>query len=129
MMQVHDSLAIAGKAVSGAAGRAASAIVHDSPDVRLVVFRLNPDDSVAMHTSTSTVVLSVVSGTGVISGPVNGEIQDVTVSAGSVVTYEPTNCTACARLAVRSSYWRRSRPGQAAARLQLHECSCMSVAA
>ncbi len=89
MMHVHDCLAIAGKAVSGTAGRAASAIVHDSPDVRLVVFRFDSDDSVAMHTSTSTVVLSVVSGTGVISGPVNGEIQDVTVSAGSVVTYEP----------------------------------------
>lgn len=89
MMHVHDCLAIAGKAVSGTAGRAASAIVHDSPDVRLVVFRLDPDHTVAMHTSTSTVVLSVMSGTGVISGPVNGEIQDVTVSAGSVVTYEP----------------------------------------
>jgi quercetin dioxygenase-like cupin family protein len=89
MMRLHDCIAIADNAVSGSAGRAASAIVHDSPDVRLVVFRLNPDDSVAMHTSTSTVVLSVVSGTGVISGPVGGEIQDVTVSAGTVVTYEP----------------------------------------
>jgi hypothetical protein len=49
--------------------------------VRLVVFRRNPDDTVAMYTSTSTVVLSVISGTGVISGPVEEEIQDV--------TYEP----------------------------------------
>ena len=91
MMHVHDCLEIAGKAVSGSPGRAATAIVHDSPDVRLVVFRMNPDDSVAMHTSTSTVVLSVISGTGVISGPVAGEIQDVTVSAGTVVTYEPND--------------------------------------
>ncbi len=89
MMHAHDCLEIARKAVSGSAGRAATAIVHDSPDVRLVVFRLEPDDTVAMHTSTSTVVLSVVSGTGVISGPIDGEIRDVTVSAGTVVTYEP----------------------------------------
>jgi len=33
----------------------------------------------------------VISGTGVISGPVAGEIQDVTVSAGTVVTYEPND--------------------------------------
>jgi quercetin dioxygenase-like cupin family protein len=89
MMHIHDCLAVASKAISGSTGRAATAIVHDSPDVRLVVFRLNPDDTVAMHTSTSTVVLSVVSGTGVVSGPVGGEIRDVTVSAGTVVTYEP----------------------------------------
>jgi len=88
-MRVHDAMALAGKAESSSAGRAASAIMHDSPDVRLVVFRLNQDDSVAMHTSTSTVVLSVVSGTGVITGPVGGEIEDVTVGEGSVVTYEP----------------------------------------
>jgi quercetin dioxygenase-like cupin family protein len=88
-MRIHNCLEIASKAVSGSVGRAASAIVHDSPDVRLVVFRMNLDDSVAMHTSTSTVVLSAISGTGVISGPVGGEIQDVTVSTGTVVTFEP----------------------------------------
>ena len=89
MMQVHDCLAIAANAVSGSVGKASTAIVHDSPDVRVVVFRLNSDDAVAMHTSTSTVVLSVISGTGVISGPMDGEIRDVTVSVGTVVTYEP----------------------------------------
>lgn len=91
MMRVHETLEIAGNAVSGSAGRAATAIVHDSADVRLVVFRFNPGDSVAMHTSTSTVVLSVISGTGVISGPVGNEIHDVSVRAGNVVTYEPND--------------------------------------
>jgi quercetin dioxygenase-like cupin family protein len=91
-MHVHDCLAIADNAVSTWAGRAATAIVHDSADARMVVFRLDAGDAVAMHTSTSTVILSVIRGTGVISGPAGGETeetQDVIVSAGTVVTYEP----------------------------------------
>jgi quercetin dioxygenase-like cupin family protein len=94
-MHVHDCLAIADNAVSTWAGRAATAIVHDSADARMVVFRLDAGDAVAMHTSTSTVILSVIRGTGIISGPAGGETgetgetQDVIVSAGTIVTYEP----------------------------------------
>jgi quercetin dioxygenase-like cupin family protein len=48
--------------------RPASAIVHDCPAVRLVVFRLAPGQSVAPHHSASTVLLQVLAGRGVISG-------------------------------------------------------------
>jgi quercetin dioxygenase-like cupin family protein len=88
-MQVRDCLAVSRKAVSGSAGRAATAIVHDSEDARVVVFRLDSGDAVPMHTSTSTVILSVVRGTGTISGPIDGELHGVTVSEGGVVVYEP----------------------------------------
>jgi quercetin dioxygenase-like cupin family protein len=88
-VHVHDCPAIANSAVSACTGRGATAIAHDSADARLVVFRLDAGDVVAKHTSTSTVILSVIGGTGIISGPVNGEIQDVTVGAGTVVTFEP----------------------------------------
>jgi len=88
-VHVHDCPAIADNAVSACAGRAATAIAHESADARLVVFRMGAGDVVTNHTSTSTVILSVIRGTGIISGPVDGEIQDVTVGAGTVVTFEP----------------------------------------
>jgi quercetin dioxygenase-like cupin family protein len=72
-------------AVSAHAGRPATAILHDSPDARLVVFRLAPGQAVPPHQSVSTVTLAVLEGTGVLSGG-DGER---TCSAGDVVVYAP----------------------------------------
>jgi quercetin dioxygenase-like cupin family protein len=60
-------------------------LIHDTADVRLVVFRLAAGQAVPVHTSGSTVVLHVLSGSGMVSGA-DGERQ---VDPGTVVTYEP----------------------------------------
>jgi quercetin dioxygenase-like cupin family protein len=88
-MQIHDGLTIADHAVSGNAERPASAILHDSPDARLIVFRIDAAQEVPMHSSTSTVILLVLRGSGIISGPVDGVIQDRKVTTGNVVSYQP----------------------------------------
>jgi quercetin dioxygenase-like cupin family protein len=76
---------LAANAVSAKKDRPATAIVHDGADARLVVFRIEPGQSVAPHSSTSTVLLSIVSGYGMVSGA-NDERQ---VHAGDLVVYEP----------------------------------------
>jgi quercetin dioxygenase-like cupin family protein len=72
-------------AVATDARRPATAVVHDTPDARLVVFRISPGQSVPPHRSASTVMLSVVSGRGLVSG---GD-EERSVEEGDVVTYEP----------------------------------------
>jgi quercetin dioxygenase-like cupin family protein len=76
-------------AVAAHPDRAATAIVHDTPDVRLVVFRLAPGQHVALHRSKSTVQLSVLEGDGVLTGEANGAPLDVPCTAGDVVVYAP----------------------------------------
>ncbi len=66
------------------ADRPATALVHDSSDARIVVFRIEPGQEVPVHTSTSTVLLTIVSGTGVVIGA-EGER---TVGAGDIVVYD-----------------------------------------
>ena len=75
----------AADAVAADARRPATAVVHDTPDARLVVFRIAPGQSVPPHRSPSTVMLSVISGRGVISG---GD-QEQSVDEGDIVAYEP----------------------------------------
>ncbi len=77
--------AVAAEAASPGQDRAATKLVHDAPDVRLVVFRLEPGQRVEPHTSASTVVLAVAAGSGLVLGP-DGERS---VRAGNVVTYAP----------------------------------------
>lgn len=84
-MKVVEPAAAARDAVAAHPERPATALVHDGPDVRLVVFRIAPGQAVAVHTSPSTVVLHVLSGDGVVSG-VEGERA---VRAGQVVVYQP----------------------------------------
>ncbi|MGH7634503.1 MAG: hypothetical protein ACRENC_12285, partial [Gemmatimonadaceae bacterium] len=55
---VDDPRAIAAGAVAVRPGRPATAIVHDSADARVVVFRLAPGEEVAPHTRPSTVMPS-----------------------------------------------------------------------
>lgn len=65
--------------------RPATSVLFDSPDLRLVVFRLAPGQAVPPHRSSSSVMLSVLDGSGVLSGP-DGEVACV---AGDVVCYAP----------------------------------------
>lgn len=83
-MNVVSVLASAGAAVSGRSDRPATAVLHDSPDARAIVFRIDPGQEVAPHTSTSTVLLSVVAGHGRVSGA-SGERA---VGPGDLVTYD-----------------------------------------
>ena len=61
------------------------AILLDTPDVRLIVFRIEPGQAVAPHHSASTVLLTVLEGSGLLAGR-EGERQ---CSVGDVVAYEP----------------------------------------
>jgi quercetin dioxygenase-like cupin family protein len=84
-MKVYDPAAVARDAVAAHEARPAMAVVHDAPDARLVVFRLAAGQAVPVHTSVSSVVLHVLSGSGFVSGA-DGERD---VHAGMVVAYEP----------------------------------------
>ena len=84
-MTVHDPHAIAAGAVAVRPVRPATAIVHDSADARVVVFRLAPGEEVAPHTSPSTVMLLAIHGDGLLLGP-DGERA---VHTGTLVTFEP----------------------------------------
>lgn len=84
-MNCLDPLAAAMAAVNPNADRPATAIVHDSPDARLVVFRLAPGQQVAPHQSPSTVLLTVLAGHGYVSGA-EGERA---AKPGDLITYAP----------------------------------------
>ena len=84
-MNIYDPLEVAKQAVAAHPGRPATAIIHDAPDARLVVFRIAAGQAVPVHTTASTVVLHILSGTGL----VNGAQGERPVSAGAIVTYEP----------------------------------------
>ena len=89
-MKRFDPHAAARLAVANRPDRAATAIVHDSPDARLIVFRLAPGQSVAPHRSTSSVQLSVLDGAGVLTGESeNGDPAEVLCTSGDVAVYLP----------------------------------------
>lgn len=84
-MKIHEVLRAATTAVAARPDRAAMAIIHDSADVRLVVFRIEPGQQVATHTNASTVVLSILEGTGIVTGAQG----DHTAKPGDIITFEP----------------------------------------
>jgi quercetin dioxygenase-like cupin family protein len=84
-MLVSNALDAALAATSAQAGRAATAMLHNAPDVRVVVFRIAPGQDVPVHTSTSSVVLTVLEGSGTVSGR-DGERQ---VRAADLIAYAP----------------------------------------
>ncbi len=84
-MRVNDLAALAAQAVSANPARPATMVVHDSADARVVLFRIDPGQAVPPHTSPSTVLLSVVFGSGIVSGA-DGERE---VRAGDIVAYAP----------------------------------------
>jgi quercetin dioxygenase-like cupin family protein len=82
-MNVYHPRALAAGAVSARSDRPATALVHDAVDARVVLFRIEPGQEVPVHTSTSTVLLVVVAG----SGTVTGADGDRPVSTGDIVAY------------------------------------------
>ena len=84
-MKTIDARHIAAGAATANASRPATTVICDLPDARLVVFRIAPGQAVAPHHNASTVILTVLAGTGVVTG---GDAESV-VSAGDVVVYEP----------------------------------------
>ena len=80
-----DPLQASLDATAAAPSRPATAVLFDSPDVRLVVFRIMPGQAVAPHRNSSTVTLMVLQGEGYVSGT-EGERA---CRSGEMVTYEP----------------------------------------
>jgi quercetin dioxygenase-like cupin family protein len=65
--------------------RAASALLHDEPHVRVVAFHLAPGQQVPAHSSDSTVLVQVVEGSGTFEGADGSE----RLSAGESAVYAP----------------------------------------
>lgn len=84
-MKRYDPGMTARSAVSTSPDRPSVSILHDDDEGRLVVFRLAPGQRVAEHTNASSVFLTVVSGTGYVSGA-EGEQP---VCPGDIVALEP----------------------------------------
>lgn len=84
-MKIVNLRRAASEAVAANPTRPATAIVHDSADARLIVFRLSPGQSVAPHRNTSSVTLTVISGSGLTSGA----DEERPITAGDAVTYDP----------------------------------------
>jgi quercetin dioxygenase-like cupin family protein len=88
-MKTLDPIKAALAAVSPNPSRPATAVIHDSDDARLVVFRLTPGQSVPPHRSPSTVMLSVLDGEGILSGECDGKLTERRCGNGDVVTFLP----------------------------------------
>jgi quercetin dioxygenase-like cupin family protein len=88
-MKTLDPLKAAIGAVSTNPSRPATAVIQDTDDARLVVFRIAPGQAVPPHTSPSTVMLSVLDGEGVLSGECDGKLVDRRCGSGDVVTFAP----------------------------------------
>jgi quercetin dioxygenase-like cupin family protein len=82
-MNIYDAPTLAAAAVAPNATRPATTLVHDSVDARVVLFRLEPGQMVPVHTSASTVLLTIISGTGTVIGS-EGERR---VKPGDIVAY------------------------------------------
>jgi quercetin dioxygenase-like cupin family protein len=84
-MRVLTPTAAARAAAPAAPGRPATATLLDTPDARLVTFRLAPGQLVPPHRNASTVLLAVLAGSGVIAGA-EGERR---CAAGDLVVFAP----------------------------------------
>jgi quercetin dioxygenase-like cupin family protein len=83
-MKALDPLEAARLAKAVTPSRPATATIHDSDDLRLVVFRLAPGQQVPPHKNQSTVTLTVLEGSGIISGA----DEERRCVKGDLVTYE-----------------------------------------
>ena len=84
-MNIYHPAAIAESAVAAAPRRPAVAIAHEHDDARLVVFRIDPGQQVATHTSASSVFMTVVSGAGFVVGA-EGERA---IGPGAIAAFAP----------------------------------------
>ena len=80
-----DPTSAARAAIGVAATRPATALLFDSADIRLIVFRLKPGMAVPVHTSESSVMLTVLEGEGIIRSDGEERVCD----AGDVVCFAP----------------------------------------
>lgn len=76
-------------AVAAHPQRPATATIHDSDDVRLVVFRIEPGQAVAPHRSPATVLLTVLDGTVQITTERDGAPDEIACTPGDVVHFAP----------------------------------------
>lgn len=88
-MKRLDALDAARTAVAAGKDRPATAVIHDTDDVRLVVFRLAPGQAVPPHRSVSSVMLTVLEGSGTLSGEAEGQPVELAFRSGESVAYEP----------------------------------------
>ena len=65
--------------------RAASELIHDHADARIVAFHLQPGQKVAPHRSMSTVTVHVTAGSGVF----RGEEAEATLAIGQSAVFAP----------------------------------------
>lgn len=84
-MKIHDLRRAAALTAVARPDRPATAVVHDSPDARLVIFRIERGQQVPTHTNASTVVLAVIEGTGFVTGAEGERVATV----GDVIVFEP----------------------------------------
>jgi quercetin dioxygenase-like cupin family protein len=89
MRHLDNPREVARTAVAANPARPATAILLDTADVRQVVFRLAPGQAVPPHRSTSTVLLTVLEGSGVLSGEEDGIVVDRHCVPGDIVAYVP----------------------------------------
>lgn len=85
-MKTFDALGAARGAVSSAPSRPGTAMLGESPNARMLVFRLQPGQSLPPHQNGSSVMVTVLEGDGVFLGA-EGERH---CAAGEVVMYEPS---------------------------------------
>ena len=76
-------------AMSANPSRPATAVLLDTADVRQVVFRIEAGQAVPPHRSVSTVLLTVLEGSGMLSGEDGGAPVDRRCIAGDIVAYDP----------------------------------------
>ena len=84
-MKTFNVPTAASQAVAPNPTRPATAMLHDSSDLRVVVFRIGPGQMVPPHQSGSTVALMAISG----EGFVRGGDEERAVTAGDTVVFEP----------------------------------------
>ena len=84
-----DAYRAARDAVAPNPARPATAVIHDTPDARLVVFRLAPGQQVPPHRNASSVYLTVLAGHGILSGEVGDTPTEAPCAPGDVVAYAP----------------------------------------
>jgi quercetin dioxygenase-like cupin family protein len=70
-MNSVNLLDIAHTATAARPDRPATAIVHDDPAARLIVFRLGPGQQVPLHRNASLVTLTVLQGSGIVVGQIS----------------------------------------------------------
>jgi quercetin dioxygenase-like cupin family protein len=84
-MQLLHPADAARAAPAAAPARPATSVLFDSPDARLLTFRIAPGQHVAAHRNAATVLLLVLAGAGLVEGP-DGERA---CRAGDLVAFAP----------------------------------------